>query len=87
MRRLKELLFWTLVLAYAAAMCGFGYELAQSVRYDHTVQLIRANDGTPCYTYRGQLQCDFYQRAYDTKSGEYPYATGDNSDSPVGGTP
>ena len=74
MHRLKELLFWTIILAYTGFVCALGYVAGQSVRYDHSVRLVRANDGTPCYTYRGQLACDFYQRSTDTRGGQYPYA-------------
>lgn len=63
-----------LLLAIVAAALYLVVLFADTIDGTDQPKFIRADDGTPCYTYRGDFACDFIRRSKETNDGEFPYA-------------
>jgi len=59
------------VVVGLSILINVGIELAKSRQ---TPRFNPADDGTPCYTYLGTLDCNFPRANKETQFGKFPYA-------------
>lgn len=67
--RIIDFKFWVPLVIWSAFMIFMIWFLLTPDR----PKFIRAEDGTPCYTYKLSFSCNHEDRNFNTQFGEYPY--------------
>jgi hypothetical protein len=63
--------FWAIILVYTLVVVAIVCTMRILIG---PPRFIRASDGTPCYVYVFDLECNFELANKETKYGEFPYS-------------
>ncbi len=64
---------------------GIGWMIGAALDVNNVIKFKRADDGTPCYTFGNQFECNFDQANVKTDFGRYSYPVDSTGDIAIDG--